>query len=242
MRMNNFKAILKAALRVAMILPFAAVVAFGQQTINLTAVATSTTMPDGTVGPMWGYQCGTAVALATATCRALNPNAPLLVPATTTTPAVCGWSPVVITVPTGQILTINLTNSLSFTPTGATAANPIPTSLTIVGQLGGGLGTTATATPSPVHGTDTNATWSTVAPAPFPFTPPAQGTRVQSFSTEVAPGATTPLIFGTATIPLKPGTYLMESGTHPSIQGPMGLYGMLVVTTPPAGTVAGVAS
>ena len=28
---------------------------------------------------------------------------------------------------------------------------------------------------------------------------------------------------------LKPGTYLIESGTHPSIQGPMGLYGVLRV-------------
>ena len=33
---------------------------------------------------------------------------------------------------------------------------------------------------------------------------------------------------------LKPGTYLLESGTHPSIQVPMGLIGMLVVTTAPA--------
>src|SRR5439155_2624735 len=39
---------------------------------------------------------------------------------------------------------------------------------------------------------------------------------------------------------LKPGTYLIESGTHPSIQGPMGLYGILVVTTAP-GTTAGCA-
>jgi FtsP/CotA-like multicopper oxidase with cupredoxin domain len=29
---------------------------------------------------------------------------------------------------------------------------------------------------------------------------------------------------------LRPGTYLIESGTQPSIQGPMGLYGVLVVT------------
>src|SRR5262249_22568406 len=35
---------------------------------------------------------------------------------------------------------------------------------------------------------------------------------------------------------LKPGTYLIESGTHPSIQVPMGLYGMVVVTTPPSGS------
>ena len=31
---------------------------------------------------------------------------------------------------------------------------------------------------------------------------------------------------------LTPGTYLIESGTEPSIQGPMGLYGVLVVTDP----------
>src|SRR5438309_339874 len=62
--------------------------------------------------------------------------------------------------------------------------------------------------------------------------PPTQGTRVQSFSTEVAAGATTSL---TWTAP-RPGTYLLESGTHPSIQGPMGLYGMVVVTTAPGAT------
>ena len=245
MRMNDFKAILKAALRVAVILPFAAAVAYGQQTVNLTAAPTTTTLPDGTVVPMWGYFCGTPATTnvaPVATCAALNPasvSTAVGVPST--------WSPVVIRVPAGQTLTINLTNSLSFTPTGATVANPIPTSLTIVGQLGGGLGIPCTATggatctTSPVHATDTNATWSTVAPAPFPFTPPTQGTRVQSFSTEVAAGATTALNFGTATIPLKSGTYLLESGTHPSIQGPMGLYGMLVVTTAPAAAVAGTA-
>ena len=40
---------------------------------------------------------------------------------------------------------------------------------------------------------------------------------------------------------LRPGTYLIESGTHPSIQGPMGLYGILVVTTAPASGTAGTA-
>jgi len=60
---------------------------------------------------------------------------------------------------------------------------------------------------------------------------------VQSFSTEVAAGGTATL---TWTAP-RPGTYLIESGTHPSIQGPMGLYGMLVVTTAPATGVAGTA-
>ena len=61
-------------------------------------------------------------------------------------------------------------------------------------------------------------------------------------ATEV--GAVAP---GTATVTslnwagLKPGTYLLESGTHPSIQAPMGLIGMLVVTTAPSGATAGTA-
>src|SRR4029077_14434224 len=178
----------------------------------------------------------TVIASSTATCAALNPNAPPANPATVP-PTPAGWSPVVITVPTGQILTINLTNSLSFSN-----GNTVPTSLMIVGQLGGGLGTTAPSTASPDHSAlPTNtATWPMVGGAPA-FAPPPQGTRVQSFSTEVAAGAPTALTFGTAANPLKPGTYLMESGTHPSIQGPMGLYGILVVTTAPVGAAAGTA-
>jgi hypothetical protein len=53
----------------------------------------------------------------------------------------------------------------------------------------------------------------------------------------VAAGATGTLTWNN----LHPGTYLIESGTHPSIQGPMGLYGILVVTTAPVGTTAGTA-
>src|SRR5438309_10311582 len=119
MRANNMKAILKAALRVVCILPFAAAAAFGQQQVNLTAGPANATLPDGSMVPMWGYSCGAAATGSTATCVALNPAATL------TTPA--GWSPVVITVPTGQGLTINLTNNLSF------AGGSIPTSLVIVG-------------------------------------------------------------------------------------------------------------
>src|SRR5712664_554196 len=233
MRINNFKALLKAALRVVCILPLAAGVAFGQQVVNLTAGPTSVTLPDGSTVPMWGYTCTPLAAgvTSTATCRALNPNAPA---ATATTPA--GWSPVVITVPTGQALTINLTNSLSF------GAYSVPTSLVIVGQLGGGLGTTATSTASPSHANAQPLTWPIAGNAPgAPLTgvgtPPAQGNRVQSFSTEVAAGGTATLTWAAP----RPGTYLIESGTHPSIQGPMGLYGILVVTTAPATGVAGTA-
>src|SRR5207253_2251773 len=69
-------------------------------------------------------------------------------------------------------------------------------------------------------------------------TPPTQGPRVQSFSTEVPAGATAVSLTWTAP---RPGTYLIESGTHPSIQGPMGLYGIVVVTAAPAGATAGTA-
>lgn len=65
------------------------------------------------------------------------------------------------------------------------------------------------------------------------FQPPQQLPRVQSFTTEVAHGASATLTWQN----LRPGTYLIESGTHPSIQGPMGLYGVLVVRTPANGAV-----
>src|SRR6202043_1469408 len=98
--------------------------------------------------------------------------------------------------------------------------------------------TTATSTASPDHSAlpSNNTSWP-IAGGPG-FTPPTQGPRVQSFSTEVAAGVTTALTWAA----LRPGTYLIESGTHPSIQGPMGLYGVLVVTTAPtSATVAGTA-
>src|ERR1700756_5915615 len=108
MQTNHIKAILKSTALVLASLSCAAA-AFGQS-INLTAGPTTTTMPDGTVVPMWGYFCGTAVTVSTATCAALNPAS---VSTVATVPST--WSPVVISVPAGQGLTINLTNSLSFT-------------------------------------------------------------------------------------------------------------------------------
>ena len=56
---------------------------------------------------------------------------------------------------------------------------------------------------------------------------------MQSFATEVAADGT-PVALTWSN--LQPGTYLIESGTHPSIQGAMGLYGVLVVTTPGTGS------
>ncbi len=167
------------------------------------------------------------------------------------------WSPVVITVPYvsggGTSLAINLTNNLSFTPAAGGTAYLVPTSIVIPGQVGGGLGGTPTVTASPSHATaqgcpswfiaaqppGTPCTAATMAtqPAGTSGTPPLQGSRVQSMATEVTAGTTTTLTWSS----LKPGTYLLESGTHPSIQVPMGLIGMLVVTTAPASTVAGTA-
>jgi hypothetical protein len=238
MRSNNYKSVLKHAALAASVLLLASGAAFAQQQINLTAGPATATLPDGTAVPMWGYSCDAAqVAGSTATCTALNKA--VAAAALTTTPLAGVWSPVVITVPTGQDLRINLTNSLTF------AGGNIPTSLVIVGQLGGGLGTTATSAASPDHTNAQPLTWPIAADAPgTPVTgvgtPPVQGTRVQSFSTEVAAGTQASLCWGpTCTTPspaLKPGTYLIESGTHPSIQGPMGLYGILVVTCAPGST------
>src|SRR4029077_4278126 len=147
MRTNNMKAILKAALRVICILPFAAVAAFGQ-TVNLTAGPATATLPDGSAVPMWGYSCGTPVA--GATCAKLNPAA-----------AVGVWSPVVITVPPGP-LTISLTNNLTF------GANSVPTSLVIAGQVGGGRGdlTQRPFGPSPGHSGAQPITWPIADPTP----------------------------------------------------------------------------
>ena len=109
----------------------------------------------------------------------------------------------------------------------------------IVGQVGGGLGSGGTSTASPTHAAQ-QTTWPVADRGPT-NTPVAQLPRVQSFGTEVAavaPGreqtASTALTWSN----LRPGTYLIESGTHPSIQATMGLYGILVVTTPATPTAA----
>jgi Bacterial Ig domain/Bacterial cadherin-like domain len=130
------------------------------------------------------------------------------------------WAPGPTIVATaGNSLTITLTNSL-----------PVPTSLVILGQLGGGLGAPAKMD-SPPHLGQNNTTFPGNAPVNPPgggnaFVPPAQAQRVRSFGTEVAAGATQSLTWNS----LRPGTYLYETGTLPSLQAPMGLYGVLVVT------------
>src|SRR5579864_6381900 len=205
MRSNYLKTLKTAVLAISVLL-LGASVSFAQQTINLAAGPSSITLPDGSIVPMWGYTCGPLVTGSTATCGSLSRTS-------------TGWSPVVITVPTGQGLQINLTNNLSFTPLGSTTPNQIPTSLVIVGQLGGGLGVVAqrTTAPSPQH-LQQGPTWPIAGDnSGAVFNPPPQQDRVQSFASEVVVGTPQNLTWSN----LRPGTYLIESGTHPSIQGPM---------------------
>ena len=213
MRFNQINSTLKTAVSAASVFLLGTGLALAQQQVNLTAGPTSITLPDGSNVPMWGYTCtgvtGTAGTGGPQTCKAANASA-----------GAGSWSPVVITVPTGQDLAINLTNMLP---------SPVPTSIMIVGQVGGGLGGGGTPVNSPQHPTQ-QVTWPTANTGQV-WTPPAQGQRVQSFGTEVAAGSASgsPLLWKAP----RPGTYLLESGTHPSIQGPMGLYGILVVTSAP---------
>ena len=189
------------------------------QTVPLTATRQTVVMPDGTSVPMWGWVCGQIAApgagAVAPTCTALNGSAQT---GGTT------WQPPLITVPAGSGLSINLTNAL-----------PVETSLVIVGQLpGGGVGSPvreAGPRTDGAHAGQTQTTWNNVVGATF--TPPAQGQRARSFAPEIAANAGTPQSYTYSWTNLRAGTYLIESGTYPSIQGPMGLYGVLVVTTAP---------
>ncbi|BDG10827.1 Ig-like domain-containing protein [Anaeromyxobacter paludicola] len=132
----------------------------------------------------------------------------------------CGtdWAPgPTIVAAAGDSLQITLTNEL-----------PVPTSFVILGQLGGGVGAPQMMD-GPVHSGQAFTTFPGNAPAPAPFVPPAQGQRVRSFGAEVAAASTATLTWPS----LRPGTYLYETGTLPSLQVPMGLYGVLVVTAGP---------
>ena len=228
--------LIKSALAASALL-FANGLALADSAITLTAVPTTTTLPDGQTVNMWGYSCGAPATAVNATCTAANG-----------TPQTSGWQPPLITVPggAGNPLTITLINSLTF------GTNTVPTSLVIVGQLGGGLGAVPATMPSPAHapqgtswpGTrgdaDASSCLSTDPLAPGAagtFCPPHQADRVRSFGTEVnvSDGAAGKTLTWAN---LRPGTYLIESGTEPSIQGPMGLYGVLVVTEPPTTTGA----
>lgn len=235
MRMN--KKTLSTAILVGSALLLTAEIASAQSVVNLTAARQTTVLPNGAAVPMWGWVCGnpaattaggtgTAAPTGGATCTQTNGTPQTLGTSTTSTV----WQPPVITVPytaaagvstTG--LTITLTNTL-----------PVATSLTIVGQLPSGdvngLGN-PTREPGPradgAHQTQNATTWTTVVTNQAPFIPPSQGNRARAFVQEAAAAGAVTYTWSA----LKPGTYLLETGTYPSIQGPMGLYGVLVVTT-----------
>ena len=96
----------------------------GAETVTLTAAPTTANLPDGQGVPMWGYTC--SAPSANVSCPAINSTA-------------SAWKPLLIRVPAGP-LTITLVNSL-----------PVPTSIVIDGQVGGGLGDAPTRMASPVH-------------------------------------------------------------------------------------------
>ncbi|HEY2457637.1 MAG TPA: hypothetical protein VGI13_10065, partial [Candidatus Acidoferrum sp.] len=85
MRFNYFKSALTTASFVTILLLLGVDVSNGQ-VVNLTAAASTATLPDGNPVPMWGYSCKDAGSNG-ASCAAANPGA--------------SWSPVVITVAPG---------------------------------------------------------------------------------------------------------------------------------------------
>ena len=129
--------LLKTSIAASLLALLGSGAALAQSTVTLTAAPTTTTLPDGQAVPMWGYTC--SAPSTGVSCTAMNGSAQV---GTT-------WQPPLITVPGGQPLTITLINKLSFSGSGT---NTVPTSLVIVGQVGGGLGTvTERATmPSPL--------------------------------------------------------------------------------------------
>ena len=312
MRSSVFKSVLFQAVSALLLVSASGGAAMAASTVTLVATPGTAALPDGRAVPMWGYVCGDALSPAVpagnASCTAGNGALQ----------SASRWQPPVITVPAGQ-LTITLVNQLS----GAGASN-IPTSLIIDGQVGGGLGSSRTTSPSPVHGPQ-GTTWPgtlggidpatsavtvtgggagyasppavtisggsgsgasavatigngavtgvvvsgpgsgylasdtlvvTIAPPPCTpqpgscvpatasisssilqssdgsatFVPPPQVDRVRSLATEVATGNNADLVWPK----LRPGTYLLHSGTETSIQHTMGLYAILVVTDPAA--------
>ena len=155
---------------------------------------------------MWGFvQTGTG-----ASCTFATPA-----PAATATAL-----PIpTLTAAEGDTLIIHLRNNLPAAGTPVYVAPPAvvapavytePVSVVISGQPGA-------LTPTWTDGTTGNRT--------------ALPQRMRSFTKETPQQSQTDYTFG----PLKAGSYLLESGTHPAVQVQMGLYGVLVVRPTVAG-------
>ena len=267
MRSNKLKATLKAAILAVTVLLLTAGVSSAQNVVNLTASQQATVLPDGNTVPMWGWTCGTGAAAATgATCTALTYNATTGLLNSQTGGTI--WQPPLIVVPyvaTGTSLTINLTNRLPVETSlviigqsgGGLGAPVREAGPRADGDHSPGIDHTGVQCTSlnpntpvgcnanyggPLPG-QTATTWTTVVPGSF--TPPTQGERARTFTSVEVAGVTTvgatPAVGIYSWTNLNPGTYLIRTGTYPSIQGPMGLYGVLVVTKAPVTGTPGLA-
>jgi len=129
------------------------------------------------------------------------------------------------------ILTISLTKQSLVH--GRYRHDTVPTSLVIL-AAGRWLGAAPVTTPSPPHAAQ-GPTWPLrgsrfrlpTVHCPGPCWRGSLGTFARRLSRTASSRSPLEVVFGTPAIfwsNLKPGTYLIESGTHPSIQGAMGLY------------------
>jgi len=195
---------------------------------NITIKHACISMPDGAITapigiPAVSCPAGTIKMWLPADNTAVAPETGLLAPGS-----------FVINAAEGDNLTITVANELA-----------IPVSLTIPGQvLSNNTGPVWLADIALPY-TSTTATGSRPTPANASDPEdPAYKYRVRSFAHEVppglpgAPGAPTTYTWNN----LKPGTYLILSGTHPSLQVQMGIYGMLIVKTVGGSTYAGIAA
>ena len=184
---------------------------------NITIKHACISMPDGVVTaatgtPAVSCPAGTIKMWLPADNTAVPPATGLLAPGS-----------FVITAAVGDNLSITVTNELT-----------VPVSLVIPGQVLSNNG-------GPVWFADVAHPYTSVTAIGSRPTPntvgdpedPAYKYRVRSFSHETPPGS--PGAPGAAATytwnALKAGTYLILSGTHPSLQVQMGIYGVLVVKT-----------
>ena len=211
MRLQQLKAILKAAASGAAVLLLGVGAASAQQ-VNLTA---GPTHANACLTVLW-CPCG-----ATAATRGFNPHGDAAARSTRTRRG--AWSPVVITVPADATLTIHLTNNLAFggRPDSDLDRHRRPTRrrprCTRREQPARPTTTRERPGRSPIPRSHLHAAGTGTACAVLRHG--NRGRRDESTLTWTG---------------LRPGTYLLESGTHPSIQASMGLIGVLVVTTPGA--------
>jgi uncharacterized repeat protein (TIGR01451 family) len=127
-------------------------------------------------------------------------------------------TPVLVVPANDASLVVTLVNALA-----------VPTSIVLAGQ---DLPLDGAVPMAPVHATDvTDNPASTVCAGPSAAD---LSCRVRSFTGETAPGTSRIYTFGTAARPLRAGTFLYQSGTHPQVQIQMGLAGILAKDAAPS--------